>query len=220
MGWFTPTGDQAGHVRPHLPKNLLQVQNTLNSYKGRASLLEAHLKWFETLPLWIETDEYRAVHAAWCPEMIDYLKGLDPQFRVNRDILIRYHQREQPLYRALETTLKGPEVKLPDNIELLDADGTLRREMRIAWWKSPNGASWRHLSVKTPHLLPEIPFPESLKKSWWGNKGEDKPVVFGHYSLDGPPHLLTHNVICTDFKDSEGNVAAACRFKDGLPVFF
>lgn len=61
-------------IRPHDSKNIDQHCATLQL--GDAVYAEA-IRWFTTLPLWLELPGLRAVHAAWIPSAIAKLKSIE-----------------------------------------------------------------------------------------------------------------------------------------------
>lgn len=215
LGWFTPSARGKGFVRPHTDKNLKQVKATLKDYDGYHNLLQTHLAWFKTLPIWLETPEYRAVHAAWHTDSVWALTDFLDGGGMSDELLRRYDLREQPVYTAIETLLKGPEVKLPSDVKIKDVDGTERTEQRIAWWEHPDGKTWRQMAAKSQHIMPPTQFPPHLVCHWWGYAPQEVPVFFGHYSMEQPPAPLAPNVVCLDFTGNNRNRVAACRMEHG-----
>lgn len=51
---------EGGHLRKHLIKNIVQHYRTLEQFKNRQSEYEEYLEWFKTLPLYYETDTFKA----------------------------------------------------------------------------------------------------------------------------------------------------------------
>ena len=49
----------------HLIKNIIQHYETLKQFQNRQHEYEEYLEWFKTLPLYYETDQFKAVHACW-----------------------------------------------------------------------------------------------------------------------------------------------------------
>ena len=65
---------EGGHIRKHLIKNIIQHYETLKQFQNRQREYEGYLDWFKTLPLYFETDTFRAVHACWDNINIEYVK--------------------------------------------------------------------------------------------------------------------------------------------------
>ena len=65
---------EGGHLRKHLIKNVIQHYETLKQFQNRQKEYEDYLEWFKTLPLFYETENFRAVHACWYDKNINFLK--------------------------------------------------------------------------------------------------------------------------------------------------
>ena len=63
-----------GHLRKHLIANIIQHYETLKQFQNRQGEYEEYLEWFKTLPLFYETESFKAVHACWDNKTIDFLK--------------------------------------------------------------------------------------------------------------------------------------------------
>ena len=81
---------EGGHLRKHLIKNIVQHYRTLEQFKNRQSEYEEYLEWFKSLPLFYETDTFRAVHACWDNNTIQYLKKTLVNDRLTDDLI--YHR--------------------------------------------------------------------------------------------------------------------------------
>jgi len=55
---------EGNYLRPHTHKNTKQHEAFLISYPDDAERL-AIVEWFKTLPLWLELEDFRVVHACW-----------------------------------------------------------------------------------------------------------------------------------------------------------
>ncbi|MCB0483500.1 MAG: metallophosphoesterase [Flavobacteriales bacterium] len=215
LAWFTPAIHRSGFVRPHNDKNLRQIKATIKDYDGYHALLRTHLEWFYSLPLFIDTPEFVAVHAAWHEASARKLADLLPAQRLTQDVIQRYGTDDEVLCTAIDTLLKGPEVRLPGALQLTDADGARRRDLRIAWWQDPVGTTWRQMAAKWPGQMPDKPFPKGLCRNWWGYPADAKPVFFGHYSMETSPRRISHNICCLDFSGDGGNRVWGVRGIEG-----
>ena len=214
LGFHYPA-PSGGHLRPHKIVNVLQHVETMRQFKGRQKLYEEYLHWFFEIPLFHEEAGFRAVHACWSNRQIDFLKPLlDAQNRMNEALLYAMHEKGSPLHQALEITLKGKELVLPEGLFYEDKEGHKRREVRIRWWDNPLEHSFRSLSV---HPAPEAPNQTLSLEDLDGDaeyySPEQKPVFFGHYWLQGQPRLLSPKVCCLDFSVAKGGYLASYRFE-------
>lgn len=178
----------------------------------------AHLdiiEWFKTMPLWLEVDGVRFVHACWNPTAMRAVQPWGEQPMASRDFMVLATDSESPEYHAVEHLLKGPEISIKPGY--VDKDGTDRTEARMNWW-TPDWSDPRAL-VHIPSNVKAIgdgPF-ELLDVGDPNEAGveqyvADKPVFFGHYWMSGDPHLQAPNVACTDWSAVAGGVLAAYRY--------
>jgi len=66
---------EGGHLRKHLIKNIVQHFETLKQFQNKQEEYEDYLEWFKTLPLYYETEDFRAVHACWDSGNIAFLRS-------------------------------------------------------------------------------------------------------------------------------------------------
>ncbi|MEO5787751.1 metallophosphoesterase [Gelidibacter sp.] len=206
---------KGGHLREHSIKNILQHYETLEQFKNKQEEYEEYLEWFKTLPLFYETETFRAVHACWDYKSIDYLKKHLSNNRLTDDLIFQSVKEETELYDAIENTLKGKEISIPNDRRLPDKDGHLRNEMRIKWWVDPSGMTYKTISMPTNDKLPEEAV--NLKDIDFYKK-DDKIVFFGHYWLEGKPSLYQDNICCLDYSVAKGGILAAYSFDGELKL--
>jgi|SRR5690554_5763814 len=202
---------EGGHLRKHLIKNVIQHYKTLHAFQNRQAEYEDYLDWFMTLPLYYETETYRAVHACWDNENIELLRKTLTNDRLTEAEIHEAVKRNTPLYNAMEDTLKGKELRLPNNGSFIDADGEKRRHTRIKWWENPKGKTYKSLSVTKYDALPEtlIDLDDTLPNTYYGPN--EKPVFFGHYWLRGNPSLFRNNICCLDYSVAKKGKLVAYR---------
>ena len=203
---------EGNYLRPHTDKNTLQHQDFLNEYENGPELEEV-LDFFYSLPLWLEEDGLRVVHACWDENHIEVMRNKAPDGKLNPDLLVEASTRDTDAYKAIEVLLKGIEVDLSKyDISFKDNDGHERTAVRIQWWKNdarylgevtlPQGLD---IGDATKLLLSELP--ESIPIY-----NEDQPPCFiGHYWLEGEPRPLANNVACVDYSVAkDGKLVAYC----------
>jgi hypothetical protein len=206
-------------LRPHSPKNVHQHQAFLKQLT--ADQQQYYLNWFRTIPLWLDLGGLRVVHACWHePSMKAVDRELDSN-RISTDVQFAdASTKGHPLYDAIETLLKGPELSLTDRGQpsYLDKDGHERGSARLRWWST--GASLRELAEMTGTFtttdgerypeLPSLPI-DNDDHVYRG----DVPVVYGHYWRTGTPeHGLdwTERTACVDFSAVKGGALTAYRW--------
>ncbi|MBA6154208.1 metallophosphoesterase [Gelidibacter maritimus] len=221
---------KGGHLREHSIKNILQHYNTLNQFRNTEEFpngeeeWEAYLEWFKTLPLFYETEIFRAVHACWDYKSIDYLKKHLPNNRLTDDLIHQSVNKETELYDAIENTLKGKELCMPEGMYFFDEDNIKRKEMRYKWWEDLSKMTYDKVKMHSIAELPEGAIELSaIKDNDYYRKG-DKSVFFGHYWLKlaetskDKPTLFRDNICCLDYSVAKGGHLVAYSFDDELKL--
>jgi hypothetical protein len=204
-----------GHLRKHLIKNILQHYETLRQFKDHQKAYEEYLDWFLTLPLYFETENFRAVHATWDHKRIRFLRNRLIGDRLTVGLIYESVIEENPLFDALEAILKGREIILPDGLTFRDKDGFIRHQMRIRWWEDPAAATYKSIGfLKGAIGLPDTPVESSVRNELDYYTEDEKPVFFGHYCLDETPALIRSNICCVDFCVAHAGSLAAYRYHD------
>lgn len=198
--WTTPHPTKPQQfLRPHTEANFKQHQAFLSQVKERSALHKEIIAWFKTLPLWIETDQFRVIHACWLAEAIETLQQqslLDEQNCI-KDLAAwqSIGTKNSAAYRATETLLKGIEFELPNGLSFVDKDGKKRTQARVKWWLPEHQKHLSQLALAgssfdglTEDPVLDIPRYQSYK-----------PVFIGHYWLKNDPEILSSCVVCTDY---------------------
>jgi len=187
-------------LRRHSSKNVSQHASFLDDIGFATPAAIEWTEWFLTLPLWIELDGLRLVHACWDQASIDVIKERRPDGRLRVDDLEEVALKQTNFAKAVEALTSGPEVLLPNNFSFHDNKGNRRREVRLAWWK-PQQGTWRDLALAVPDLteLPDTPVIGADKISIYGD--EQPPVLVGHYKMKGGPRIEVGQAACLDYPE-------------------
>lgn len=206
-------GDDGAPLRSHSPKHTAQHKATLDDFTGREEELADYINWFKGLPMFLELEGLRAVHACWSEEDIKFLEGKSLH---DRELLIRAtSDKKSAEYRAVETILKGPEVYLPSGMQHTTPDGTIRPEMRVRWWGLDGEASSvADLAMPPGALKFQELIPKDIVAAIPNLPAGGKPVFFGHYWLDPrtPKAPLAPGICCLDFSAGKNGPLVAYRW--------
>jgi len=205
---------EGGHLRKHLIKNIIQHYETLKQFQNRQKEYEDYVEWFKTLPLYYETETFRAVHACWDHKNIQYLKNTLVHDRLTDELIYQSVKKGSILNEAIDQTLKGKEMKMPGEESFTDKDGTNRTDIRIKWWEDPSQMTYRSISIEPLDNLPEKPVEVSEFKSLDYYNSKDKKIFFGHYWLNGEPSIYKENVCCLDYSVAKDGKLVAYRFEE------
>ncbi len=196
-------------------------QSFLDQIPAGSAEYEDLMAWFKTLPLWLEFDDFAVIHACFDPKAMENLKFcLNENHAFAADDFIRLSKvgKEQPgtrgrkAYEAVETLLKGPEIKLPDGCGFPDAAGETRTEMRIRWWDG-SAETYRDLAFAyDTSIFPETPLPKEIPVV-----EPQKFIFIGHYWLNVKCRTepLCDKVVCTDYSVAKGGPLTAYRYTVG-----
>ena len=207
---------EGGHLRKHLIKNIIQHYETLKQFQNRQNEYEEYIDWFKTLPLFYETDTFRAVHACWDNDNIQYLKKKLKNNRLTDKLIFLSVKEGSALNKAIDQTLKGKELKMPNGLFFTDKDGNERNEFRIKWWENPAVMTYKSISIVPFKDLPEQSIADSIIKGEDYYPADDKKVFFGHYWLEGEPCLYKNNVCCLDYSIAKGGKLVAYQLDNEL----
>jgi hypothetical protein len=205
---------EGGHLRKHLIKNIIQHYETLKQFQNKQSEYEDYLLWFKSLPLYYETENFRAVHACWDKNHIQLLRNTLVNDRLTDELIYDSVKLGTPLNIAIEETLKGKEMKLPERLSFSDKDGVIRNEIRIKWWENPLEMTYKSISFEALDNLSDDNIQVSDLASIDFYEAHQKLVFFGHYWLKGEPIIYRENICCLDYSIAKGGKLLAYRFND------
>lgn len=215
ISFHTPHIEKGGFFRDHSFKEIRQHIGTLEQFKHFDSEFAEFLEWFKTLPLYLELEAFRVVHACWDQQHIDFLKA--NYSGITRDLLTLGNDKDggSATYHAVNDTLKGKETHLPNGFSFLDKDGSEQHECRIKWWSLPkHRMKLKDILISCPLSLANT---EIAAHAPYHSYIDDKPVFFGHYWLSGDPEIENPSAICLDYSVAKDGILVACKLdeKDG-----
>ena len=208
------------YCRPHNEKHTSQHEAFLSDVPFGSPLHRSIIDWFTTIPMWLDLDGLRVVHACWSADHIEHLESVaGPGNTLTERIVIDGTTKDTPTYRAIEAVLKGPEVEL-DGVWYVDKDGHTRDHARLRWWDSeattlrtatmiPHGTQLHDPDDRPIDALPDRQLSDDEMQLYTG----PEPVLFGHYwwrkeSAEPINTLAT----CLDYSVAKNGVLRAYRW--------
>jgi hypothetical protein len=213
LAYHTEDRDSPGeHLRRHSPKNERQHRATLEQLTQEELL--SYLGWFWTLPMWLDLDGLRAVHACWDdPAMSDIAGAHQGLGGITAEFLHSACRKGNALFAPVEIILKGKEGKLPDGASFQDKDGHVRTEIRTRWYLPPDGHTYRTYALQSDAIDCDLGLHEAVIEAAAPYPADAKPVFVGHYWLSAErPELLAGNVACLDYSVAKGGFLCAYRW--------
>lgn len=197
-----------GHLREHTVDNQKQHAETLRQF-SEPELLD-WVEWFKKLPLFLELPGARVIHAQWSEE---HIKAIGGRRHLDDELLHKSAMKGTAEYVAVEVLLKGTELPLPKGEFFKDKDGHIRTQVRVKWWMSGIGKTYRELcfpeSEKTPDTLIPLETASRLKNY----SIHSPPVFIGHYWLKSVlPTPVSRNVACLDYSVAKQGMLVAYRW--------
>ncbi len=203
-------------LRSHSDAHKLQHQAFLNEYTDKDERTEI-INWFKSLPLFLELEEIRVIHACWNSELINSIKvELNNKNCLTDNFLEQANHYNSRQFNAVETLLKGKEIPLPENTAFKDNYGIARHNIRIKWWSDTAQSYYDYALVPGDAIkdIPRIPLPQELIQGFYYPDNE-VPVFFGHYWFRGQPKIQKKNVAGVDYSIGKGDKLVAYRWSTG-----
>jgi hypothetical protein len=197
---FHKDGADGQPLRSHTANNRRQHQSFIDRFGIASPEALDWVSWFLTLPLWLEVDGLRLVHACWSDEAIAIVSARRPDGRLHPEDLTEIAEEATPFGRAVKTLVSGPEAALPAGRFFSDVNGHLRNQVRLAWWRT-GGRTWRDvaLSISSIEELPPDDLPDDLSNEIYPE--DAPPVLVGHYKLSGLPKVEARNAASLDYPE-------------------
>ncbi|GAB6089601.1 metallophosphoesterase [Spirochaeta dissipatitropha] len=207
-------------LRSHSDVHERQSRQTFKQFESDNRILDDYLSWFMQIPLFLDLPELRVVHAAWHPEAISEIRKKSPEKNcLTVEMLQESARPGSPAYNAIEYSLKGLEIQLPNGMSYEDKEGCRRSRSRTAWWYSKD--------TQDQHSLYDLVFPEGLIPAELARTifldsssirhlpgyAGDKPVFVGHYWLNGKPACISPSIACVDYSIAAGGNLTAYSYE-------
>lgn len=212
---YNTRGTDGNYLREHSDRNVSQHHKTVEQFEGDETAYNSYIQWFKTLPLFYEEENLRAVHACWDDVYIQYLRDNLKNHRLTDEILLQQYNKNSRLTEAIEVTLKGKELPMPEGLTFFDKDGHARTALRVKWWLSPKQITYRQYSVSHYDTLTDEIVPETLVSKNEPYPATEKPVFFGHYWLPGnsATSVYGRNICCVDYSVAKAGKLVAYRWQ-------
>jgi len=203
-------------LREHSAKNTKGHQAFLDEYPVGDKKTTDVINWFKTLPLFIELDGFRVIHACWHDGTLEGIKPhLNADNTIPDDLFVKASEVGSNEYDAIETLLKGIEISLPEGSFFKDKGGTSRTDIRIKWWTDDVKTYRDYAQVPDNQLdsIPNLTLPDTSIYPEYSST--NLPVFVGHYWFSGIPEILKHNIACLDYSVASKEKLVCYRWNKG-----
>jgi hypothetical protein len=175
---------------------------TINEFLAFPDEWNDHIKWLRSLPLFLELDGMRVVHACWSDEAVEFIKQNIPPGKIKKQVFktLRKSPRS-PMAQNIWLLTKGIQFKLPGDLKIINNKGISPRSFRMRWWETPKGKTFEELSFENKFQLPEYTVPPEILPEGLPYPENSPIVFFGHYCRNNGPHMikpqcLLHRFLC------------------------
>lgn len=187
-------------VKEHSKTNISNTRETEIALSGKGDIKTKYIRWMKSLPLFLEFEKFRVIHACWDFEYIEKIKNILPNARINDKFLRKAGKEQNKEHKYLRVLLNGKVIVLPKGLYYIDKDGHKRRIIRYKWWMEiEQGVSYREIAVNYEAEISNTIIPDKIFGRHKPYTAEEKPVFVGHYWQRGTPGLLSTNVCCVDY---------------------
>jgi hypothetical protein len=203
-------------LRKHNENHTFQHQAFLDEYTDKDDVTDV-VNWFKSLPLFLELDEIRIIHACWNNDaMVSIQDELDRNNCLNEAFLVKANQPGTRQFEAVETLLKGLELDLPNGQSFKDSYGKSRTRIRIKWWQTES-STYKNLAIVPKSNLDSVPDINASIEALgdFQYSLSEKPVFCGHYWFTGKPTKQQKNVACLDYSVAKEGDLTAYRWNKG-----
>lgn len=218
IGYATPAGSGDGHLRRRSRRHFEQHETFLTEYPLDSDDHADVIDWFRSLPLWLELEGLRVVHACWSNAHVELLRAAHGGPHLpSGPALEPLYTEGHPLDDAIEVVLKGPEVELPQHLWYRDKEGHERSRARYQWW-GDGADTLRERAVFIPGSLdiegnPHPGFDDTpITQHTTVPYDDPTPVIVGHYWLSGSPEPRSDRVACVDYSAVKNGQLVAYRY--------
>ncbi|MYL24198.1 serine/threonine protein phosphatase [Halomonas alkaliantarctica] len=196
-----PAGSGKRWLREHTPRHNRIIEDTLAQYRDHTNEWEDTLAWFKTIPLCLELEGIRVVHACWDATLIDQLLKRRPDACMDDAFLVESTDPSTQAFRILDCLTRGTHIPLPSGIEIHSGDGFTRKSFRTHFWsRAPQ--VWGDVVFQPDNLPGDLearPLTDAQRErlSYYGP--DEPPLFIGHYWCEGIPALPAVNIACLDY---------------------
>ena len=166
------------------------------------------------MPLWLDIDGLRVIHACWDEKALGTVgHGLNKHGGVTNEFLYSACQKGGELFAPIEVLLKGKEGALPEGMSFLEADKHVPTIIRTRWYLPTEGQTYRTYAFQIDEIPCDEPLAPRVIEDAAPYPPTNKPLFIGHYWIPAPsPALLAEDGACVDYGVAKGGFLCAYRW--------
>jgi hypothetical protein len=200
----------SGYLRKHNSGNRSLFYYTTKSFIDHPKEWKENLEWIKKLPLFLEFEHFRVVHACWDNRIIKFVKRNLPGGRMTEAFLHNSARPGSIENNVVEILLSGVEIPVDDLTSVINPNIKPVDRLRIKWWMYPDNQRLRDVALGEYTINPNRPVNKKEKAAFIPYPADKRPVFIGHYCLKEETGLQSPNVCCVDY----------CCYKKGKLVAY
>lgn len=197
---------------PH--KNFLSLIKTLNEFSNYPEEWKSHRNWLRTLPLFLDLENIRIVHACWSEEAVQFFKDQVPSGKIKKKVFRKvYKNPSSELAKNIWLLTKGVNFRMPGDLKIINNKGVAPRSFRMKWWEQPFGKTFEEMSFESKYVLPDYTIPRQIIPQCFTCAQSEPILFFGHYCRFNGPHIIKPNICCVDSCVNGSKILTAYRWE-------
>lgn len=195
-------------------KNFLSLYKTVNQFADRSEEWSSHRKWMRELPLFLDLNEIRIVHACWSDSAIEIIQKAEAESKTRKSIFRNVHKNpKSQVSKSVLTLTKGIDFKMPGDLKIINNKGVSPRTYRMRWWEDPIGKTFEEISFESKYVLPNYDIPIQVMPKQIPYPDNAPIVFFGHYCRVNGPFIVKPNICCVDSCVTGSKILTAYRWE-------
>lgn len=207
-------GSELPFLREHTQRHYRILKETLEQLDPYPRDKQDFLDWILRMPLFLELESFRVVHACWHFGLIETFAQQMGGNRMDADFLHRSAVNGSFEWEVVDRLLRGTHLRLPEGEVMISRDGFKRRFFRTKFW----AVEPRHYIdvVFQPDPLPghiaRLPLTEQNYQDLLYYSQKERPLFIGHYWCEGEPAPVATNIACLDYSAVKYGKLVAYRY--------
>nr|WP_315853614.1 metallophosphoesterase [Marinobacterium arenosum] len=214
--YLTPgkPGSGRDYLRERTPRHLRILKETLEQLANYPAEQREFLDWIRQMPLFLEFDDFRVVHACWYAPLIERFRATYGGNRLTDEALHRSAEQGSFEWTLMDRLLRGTHLRLPNDEVMISRDGFKRYFFRTKFWME-------HPEYYIDVAFQPDPLPEHIARQRLSEQNladlyyygaQERPLFIGHYWREGTPEPITENIVCLDYSAVKYGKLVAYRF--------
>ena len=207
-----------GYLKKHNSANRSMFYHSIKAFRDHPREWEDSLEWIKQLPLFLEFEHFRVVHACWNKRIVKFVKRNLPGNIMSEAFL---HNSARPgtiENKVVEVLLSGVEIPVDEQTTVINSNGRRVDRMRIKWWLQPDSLRLQDVAMGDYRISSNRWLNGNEKTMFLPYAQNKRPLFIGHYCLREKAGLQSPNICCVDYCSYRKGKLAAYRMEGELTL--